>query len=95
MDALFDKIARAVAENRVVFSVHADNQLTSRDLVRWQIVSGFAEGEHVASLPQARPNPKIIMKQMLPDGSDVFVVWSYLQSIDRAKVVTALFGDRR
>ncbi|MGB2822026.1 MAG: hypothetical protein WBF17_13665 [Phycisphaerae bacterium] len=42
-----------------------------------------------------RPNPKILMRQMLPDGTEVVAVWAYVESIDRAKLVTLYFEDER
>ena len=95
MGRWYDRISLAVKEDRVVFSLHAENQLASREILRWQAVAGFEQGALIAERLQATPNPKIEMRQPLPDGTDVIAIWSYVRSIRAAKLVTLYFEDRR
>jgi len=92
---LYEKIRDAIQEDRLVFSLHAENQLSSRGVLRWQAVAGFWDGKLAREHPQARPNPKIVMRQMLPDGAEVVAVWAYVESIERAKLVTLYLEDER
>jgi hypothetical protein len=92
---LHERILEAIQEDRLVFSLHAENQLSSRGVLRWQAVAGFWDGRLASEHPRARPNPKILMHQMLPDGTEVVAVWAYVASIDRAKLVTLYFEDER
>ena len=94
VDALYEQIRRAIDDDRIVFSIHADVQLEMRGMVRWQAVAGFFDGTLLASHPHARPNPKILMRQLLPDGTESVAVWSYVRSIECAKLVTLYFGDK-
>lgn len=57
-------------------------------------MAGFDEAELVAEYPQAKPNPKVITRQLLPDGSEAVAVWAYVRSIRCAKLVTLYFEDR-
>lgn len=91
----YEAIARAIREDRVVYSIHAENQLTSRGIPRWQAAAGFLYGACVETIPDAKPNPKIRVAQLLPDGTEVVAVWSYVRSIERAKLVTLYFKDKR
>jgi hypothetical protein len=59
--------------------------------MRWQIVAGFGESELLEVVPHAKPYPKLLMRQNLADGSDVIVVWSYIQSLKSANVVSVFF----
>jgi hypothetical protein len=93
VDRLHQEIRRAIDEDRIVFSVHADNQLVSRKVPRWQAVSGFSSAEFVAAYPKAKPYPKITMRQILADGTPVIAIWSYVRSIRSAKLVTLFFED--
>ena len=82
-------------EDRLVFSLHAENQLSSRGVLRWQAVAGFFDGRLAGEYPAARPNPKIVVRQALPDGAEVVAVWAYVESIERAKLVTLYFENER
>ena len=93
MGRWYERIRKAIKEERVVFSLHAENQLASRGVVRWQAVAGFEEAQLVSERPEAKPNPKIQVRQSLPDGTDVLAVWSYVRSIRTAKLVTLYFED--
>jgi hypothetical protein len=95
MSDLYDELRRAIEEDRIVFSIHADNQLASRGVERWQAVAGVHEGRVVMTNPGARPNPKVVVRQLLPDGSEVFAVWAYVRSIGCAKLVTVFFEESR
>jgi len=92
---LYEKIRRAIAEDRLVFSLHAENRLSSRGVVRWQAVAGFMEAELAGEYPQARPNPKILMRQTLPDGAEIMAVWAYVESLEAAKLVTLYYRDEQ
>jgi hypothetical protein len=92
---VYERILEGIREDRLVFSLHAENQLSSRGVLRWQAVAGFWDGRLASEDPRARPNPKILMRQMLPDGTEVVAVWAYVESIDRAKLVTLYFEDER
>jgi hypothetical protein len=81
MGEVHDAIAQAIHADRVVYSLHAENQLASRAILRWQAVAGFDDGRLIEEQPSAKPNPKIVKRQMLPDGSPVVAVWSYVRSI--------------
>jgi hypothetical protein len=95
MKSLYDKIKQAISREKVVFSLHADNRLRERGVVRWQVVEGFALGELVGSHPANQPDPKILVRQTLADGSEVMAVWAFVESIRSAKLITVYFEERR
>lgn len=76
-----------------MYALHAENQLAARGVPRWQPAAGFEDGELISEHPDAKPNPKVLVRQLLPDGSRAVAVWSYIRSISRAKLVTFYFED--
>lgn len=94
MTALFERIRAAVAENRFAVGVHAANKLDERNIEEWQIITGIAECWLLSERPHDKPNPSVEVQQILPDGTPVKVVWSWLPYHCAAKLVTVHFLDR-
>ena len=93
MGALFDRIRTAVSQDRLVVSWHADEQCETRGVTPWQLVGGLQEATLLRERPASRPNPSVIVRQLLPDGAEVEVVWAWLSETRRAKLVTVFFRD--
>ena len=94
MGQLFDTIQLLVAEEKYVIGQHASERLDERGIMEWQVVAGLEDGTLIAERPEATPNPAIEVREMLSDGTEVKVVWSYLQQSGVAKLVTVRFFDR-
>ncbi len=95
MHELHRRIRAAIRRDKVVFSVHADNRLQQRRIVRWQVVEGFEAGELLQAYISNKPNPKILLRQTLADGSQAVAVWAFVESIACAKLVTVYFEENR
>ncbi len=93
MGVLFDKIRSAVRDDRYIVSWHADERCEERGVTDWQLVLGLAEAELLRERPRSRPNPSVVVREVLPDGREVEVVWSWLARSHRAKLVTVFFRD--
>ena len=93
MGALFDKIRAAVRDDLYIVSWHADERCEERGVTEWQLVLGHAETGLVRERPRSRPNPSVAVRQVLPDGAEVEVGWSWLSQSRRAKLVTVFFRD--
>ncbi|HUY33104.1 MAG TPA: DUF4258 domain-containing protein [Pirellulales bacterium] len=93
MGAIFDKIREAVADGRYVVSWHADERCEEREVTDWQLVAGVDDAELVRERPASKPNPSIVVRQVLQDGSEVEVIWSWMAQSRRAKLVTVYFSD--
>lgn len=93
MGELFDRIRLAVEEDRVVIGNHADNRLRERRIPVWQVVAGIHEAHLIAERLQSKPNPSIEVEQLLPDGTAVKAVWSWLRYNEHAKLVTVHYYD--
>ena len=93
MGVLFDRRLLAVADERYIVGWHADERCEERTVTAWQLVAGLAEAELVRERPRSRPNPAVVVRQALSDGSRVEVVWSWLAESGRAKLVTVFFRD--
>jgi len=89
MGALLEKIRRAVREDRFLVSWHAEE----RGVTGWQLVAGLDDAELVRERPASKPNPSVVVRQLLADGSEVEVIWSWLAKSDRAILVTVYFRD--
>ena len=94
MGELFDRIRAAVQEDRYLVGLHAGNQLDDRGIPDWQVVAGLAEGKLILERPSDRPNPAVEVEQLLPDGTPVKAVWSWLPHHHAAKLVTVHYFDR-
>jgi len=93
MGALLEKIRRAVREDRFLVSWHADERCEERGVTEWQLVVGLDDAELVRERPASKPNPSVVVRQLLADGSEVEVIWSWLAKSDRAILVTVYFRD--
>ena len=93
MGRLFDQIKRAVRKDRFVVGWHADERCEERSVTDWQIVSGLEEAELVRERPRSKPNPSVVVRQLLEDGSEIEAIWSWLASTGEAKLVTVYFRD--
>lgn len=93
MGRLFNQIKRAVREDRFVVGWHADERCEEREVTDWQIVRGLEGAELVCERPRTKPNPSVVVRQFLEDGSEVEVIWSWLASTGEAKLVTVYFQD--
>ena len=64
MGELFNRVQRAVREDRYLFSDHADNMLRERGITHWQIVSGMDEVSLLSERPATRPNPTVEVEEI-------------------------------
>jgi hypothetical protein len=93
MSRVYSKIREAVEADRVLIGWHADEQCEHRRVETWQIVAGMPDGELINERPRSKPNPSIVLRQTLADGTTVHVVWAWLSQSARAKLVTVFFQD--
>jgi hypothetical protein len=93
MGKLYDQVRKAVKEDRFIVSWHADEKCEERAVSDWQIVVGLAGAKLVRERPRSKPNPSIVVRQELADGTVVEVVWSWLSESQRAKLVTVYFPE--
>ena len=93
MGKLFATIRQAVAENRYLVSWHADERCEERGVTAWQLVHGLGEGKVISERPRTKPNPTIVVREILADGAEVEVVWSWLERSRKAKIVTVYFPE--
>ena len=88
MGRLFDQIQEAIVDGRFIVSLHADERCEERGVTAWQLVADFEEVELVRERPSSRPNPSIVVRQILPDGTEVEAIWGWLSNNRHAKLVT-------
>jgi len=80
MGKLFEQVRSAVANDRFFVAWHADERCEERGITAWQLVAGLEEGELVRERPRSKPNPSVVVRQILEDGSEVELIWSWLGS---------------
>lgn len=93
MGGLFEAIKRLVLDDRYIISEHAVGRLDERRILEWQVVDGIADAKLLNERPRDHPNPSVEVLQLLADGTQVKVIWSHVQTIDAAKLVTVHFLD--
>jgi hypothetical protein len=93
MPLLHRRIRELVLANRYLIGEHAAERLAERGVLEWQLVEGLEQGQLIVEHPQAQPNPAIEVRQMLIDGTPVKAVWSCIESIETAKLVTVHYLD--
>jgi hypothetical protein len=77
-----------------VVGEHATLRLDERGILEWQVIDGIEDADLLTERPRDLPHPSVEVMQTLADGTPVKVVWSYLETIDVAKLVTVYFLDR-
>ena len=82
-----------MADGRYVVGWHADARCEERGVTAWQLVASLGDAELVRERLRSRPNPSMIVRQTLADGFRADVVWAWLASSGRAKLVTVFFRD--
>jgi hypothetical protein len=95
MPELFDTIRRLVDEDRYLIGVHAREMFDKRGILFWQAVAGLDDGELISERPDDEPFPSIEVREFLPDGTEFMAVWSWIEYLDCAKLVTVHFFDRK
>ncbi len=90
---LFETIRASAATGRYVVGQHAAERLDERGILEWQVVDGIERGSLIIERPDDVPNPAIEVRQLLADGTEIKAVWSYIASLDIAKLVTVHFFD--
>lgn len=75
-------------------SAHADQRLRERRVVGWQVVDGLETAKLLLERPEATPNPTVEFEQLLPDGTPIMAVWSWMSQERLAKLVNLHFFDR-
>jgi hypothetical protein len=93
MGRTFERIRSALEDGRTVLSVHSAMRLRTRRIPFWQVIAASLEGQMLAEVPRARPNPKVELEILLADGTAAKAVWSWLGADDVAKLVTIHFFD--
>ena len=93
MGRLFDQIRAAIEQGNYTVSLHADERCDERGVTAWQLVADFDEAELVRERPGSQPNPSIVMRQTLADGTEVEAIWSWLPQDRYAKLVTVYEKD--
>lgn len=94
MGRLFDQIRDAVANERYIIGIHAADQMDDRGVLDWQVVSALPDGLLLVERLDAKPNPAVEVEELLPDGTSVKAVWSWLANQRAAKLVTVHYFDR-
>lgn len=74
MARLYDKIKGAVENDRLLISWHADEKCEERGITAWQVVAGFAQADVVKDRPRSKPNPSVVLNQILEDGSEIIAI---------------------
>ncbi len=65
------------------------NGARSGGITAWQLVAGLEAAQLVRERHGSKPRPSIVVRQLLHDGSEVEVIWSWLGESGQAKLVTA------
>ena len=94
MSDLRRNIELAVSLDRFFVSKHARDRLRQRLIPLWPVTTSLPDGTLLAERPNDRPHPAIEVRQTLPDGTDVKVVWSYDAPEAEARLVTVHYFDR-
>ena len=93
MGTLFDKVRTAVEQDRFLVSDHADERMRERGMMAWQLAAGISVAKLLNERPDSQPNPTVEVEQLLADGTNVVVIWAWLELEQVAKLVTAYLPD--
>ncbi len=93
MGRLYATIRDAVNNDRFIVSWHADQRCEERGVAVWQLVAALNDAELVRERPRSKPNPSVVVRQELADGSEVEAIWAWMGQSERAKLATVYFRD--
>ena len=93
MGKLLENIVAAVRADRFIVSWHADERCEERGVTAWQLVAGIEDADLVRERPRSKPNPSVVLRQQLADGSEVETIWAWLAETKRAMLVTVYYRD--
>jgi len=88
MGVLADNIRKAVREGRYVFGDHADERLTTRGIMGWQVVAGLENARLLLEREDGIPHPVVEFEEVLVDGTPIKAVWAWISEKRIAKLVT-------
>jgi hypothetical protein len=86
--SLFSTICRLIDRGSYVVGEHASERLLERGIMEWQVIAGMPDAKLLAERRNARPNPAVEVRLLLPDGRDCTAIWSHLRQAGVAKLVT-------
>ena len=90
---LLDQLVAAIRADHFVVSWHADERCEERGITAWQLVAGIGDAKLVRERPRSKPNPSVVLRQQLVDGSEAEAIWTWLADSGRAMLVTVYFRD--
>jgi hypothetical protein len=93
MARLWQRIQRAIEDERYYVSVHADNQLVERGIEPWHLVSEARTAKLVYERADTKPNPTVVVRQLLPSGEELELVWAWSAESKQALLVTTYVAD--
>jgi hypothetical protein len=93
MGKLYERIRKAVREDRFVVSFHADERCEERGVSPWQLALGLENSVLLRERQRSKPNPSVVVRTELVDGTEAEVIWSWLEPSERAQLVTVYFGN--
>ena len=94
MNTLPQNIKAAVDREDYLITEHAGRRLDKRCIPDWQVVAGVEAAMVLRERPYDLPFPVVEFEQVLPDGTPVKTVWSWVAESGVANLVTAhYFND--
>lgn len=93
MGKLLDNIVSAIRADNFVVSWQADERCEEIGITAWQLVAKIDDADLVRERPRSKPNPSVVLRQVLADGSGVEAIWAWLAESKRAMLVTVYFRD--
>ena len=90
---LAKKIRDELLAGNYVISDHAEDMLRERGVELWQIEAGVSQWKMVEIRPGDLPNPSIVVSQLLADGTEVTVVWSWYDALEAVNLVMVHYLD--
>jgi hypothetical protein len=83
--------SRRSRTSSIYVSVHARRRLEERRITHWQVIDGVRSAEIVENRPDDEPNPSVVVRETLIDGTVVEAVWAWLAESETALLVTVYF----
>lgn len=87
MGKLFERIRAAVDADSLLHGTRT-SVVKSAEFRLGNWLPAYPGSELVRERPRSKPNPSIVVRQLLLDGTKVEVVWSWISTTDHAKLVT-------
>lgn len=87
------QISNAFRKGHYKITLHARQQMASREVYLQDLAYAFEHGEIIKKTPHSQPYPKVHIAAVLPNAETLIVIVSKPKTSQKFRIVTVFFPD--